>query len=84
MQACVLTLFLWWVHSRTLPERREIVGCTHDHGKLIEAVPDRYGSKTALVWQCDTCPLQVHLDLYRRGRTEQGSLWLFVRDKTKS
>lgn len=79
--ACAVVLFLWWFHTRSLPRQREIVGCRHTRGKLIEAVPDRYGSKTALIWQCDECPLQVPLRLYRYGRDEHGSLWLNPKDE---
>lgn len=75
VEGCILALAAWWLHMKTLPRRREIVGCTHKHGTLKEAVPNRMGQMTALVWECDTCPLQVPLKLDRIGRDEHGSIW---------
>lgn len=74
----IVALLMWWYWARLLPERREIVGCVHDHGTLKETVPNAYGKMTALTWYCRDCPFQVQLLLNRYNATtlEGYSVWI--------
>lgn len=74
-------IMLWYQMVHYLPARREIVGCSHERGALHAACPDPRldGRMMALVWRCESCPLQIPLDLSRVGATlehaEPHALW---------
>jgi len=59
VMACVYAILLWF-HFRLHDQRKQITGCTHDHGKVI-SVDNQRGNSWALVWTCNGCPLQVQL-----------------------
>lgn len=78
--AAVYALLLWVHIVKLIPERRAICACRHVQGDLHPGVQDRYGRKTALIWECRTCPLQIPLKLNRLGEIDGEIVWQRIKE----
>jgi len=82
VMACVYALLLWW-HWRYLDTARAITGCRHPSGTMkVGVTHERTGKPTAMYWECNDCPLQMHFP--RLLRLPNGTWWLLDEDPLSS